>query len=293
MKRLPSFARWASLALLLASTQAMGGLFDDEEARAQIADLKKQVGELQKALDARIVSLETALQAQGLLDLLNQVEALKSDMAKLRGQIEVQAFEIEQAHKRQRDLYVDLDTRLRKLETPPPAGAPMAEAPGAPVPAGTAPPPPPTISPNVAATPMPKLPPSRSVAEAGVTPEQQAYASATEQFQAGKYAEALALFQTFLKAFPKSPLAPSAQYWIGNAHFALRDFPAAIAAQRQLLRNYPDSQKVPDALLNIASAQAEQGDMPAAKKSLEDLVARYPLSEAAGKAKQRLATAQH
>lgn len=284
-------ARWAALALLLLSSQTMAGLFDDEEARAQIADLKKQVGELQKALDARIVSLETALQAQGLIDLLNQVEALKSDLAKLRGQIEVQAHEIEQAHKRQRDLYVDLDTRLRKLETPAPATAPVTEAPGAPVPAGTPPPLPPTISPGVSATPMPKLPPSRIVTEAGVTPEQQAYASATEQFQAGKYVEALALFQTFLKAFPKSPLAPSAQYWIGNAHFALRDFNAAIAAQRLLVRSYPDSQKVPDALLNIASAQAEQGDMPAVKKSLEDLVARYPQSEAAAKAKQRLAAA--
>ncbi len=289
----PFFARSLGLALLLVASQAMAGLFDDEEARAQIADLKKQVGELQKALDARIVSLETALQAQGLIDLLNQVEALKSDLAQLRGKIEVQAHEIEQAHKRQRDLYVDLDTRLRKLETPSPAPAtaPVTEAPGAPVPAGTPPPPPPTISPNVAATPMPKLPPSRSVVEAGVTPEQQAYASATEQFQAGKYVEALALFQTFLKAFPKSPLAPSAQYWVGNAHFALRDFGAAIAAQKQLARTYPDSQKVPDALLNIASAQAEQGDMSSAKKTLEDLVARYPQSDAATKAKQRLANA--
>ncbi len=280
--------RFAVVLLLLVASPVTAGLFDDEEARAQVADLKKQVGEMHKALEARVVSLETALQAQGLLDLLNQVEAMKGDLAKLHGQIEVLAHELEQAHKRQRDLYVDLDTRLRKIETPAPA---VTETAGAPVEANTPPPLPASNLPSVAPTPIPKLPPTRTAPEAGVTPEQQAYATAMDQFQAGKYQEALALFQAFLKAFPKSPLAPSAQYWIGNAHFALREFPAAIAAQRLLIRNYPDSQKVPDAWLNIASAQAEQGDISGAKKSLEDLVARYPQSEAAEKAKKRLAAA--
>lgn len=284
-----SLPRLVGVVLLALANGAMAGLFDDDEARGQIADLKKKVGEMQQLTEARMVSLETALKAQGLVDLLEQVETLKTDLAKLRGQLEVATHEIEQAQKRQRDLYVDLDTRLRKLETP---AQPGAEAPGAPVAPGTPAPLPPTIAPTVEATPMPKLPSSRSVTEAGVTPEQQAYATATEHFQAGRYPEALSLFQTFLKAFPKSPLTPSAQYWVGNTHFAQRDFPAAIAAQRQLIRNHPDSQKVPDALLNIASAQAEQGDVAAARKTMEDLVTRHPQSEAAEKARKRLAIAR-
>lgn len=284
-----SLSRLLGLAGLAFASSAMAGLFDDEEARAQIAELRKKTAEMQQATDARIVSLETALKAQGLIDLLDQVEALKTDLAKLRGQLEVATHEIEQAQKRQRDLYVDLDTRLRKLETTPATGA---ESAGAPVAAGTPAPLPPTIPPSVEATPMPKLPAARGLTEAGITPEQQAYATATEHFQAGRYPEALALFQAFLKAFPKSPLAPSAQYWIGNTHFAQRDFAAAIAAQKQLLRNYPDSQKAPDALLNIASAQAEQGDAAAARKTMEDLVARHPQSDAAEKARKRLAGAR-
>jgi tol-pal system protein YbgF len=213
-------------------------------------------------------------------------------LSKLRGQIEVTSYEIEQAQKRQRDLYVDLDTRLRKLETVPQE---PAQAPGAAVDSNTPAPLPPTISPNVAATPMPKLPPSgntRTVAEAAVSAEQQAYDAASEQFRAGKYPEALAQFQAFLKTFPKSPLAPSAQYWVGNAYYAQRDFAAAIAAQRALIRGFPDSQKAPDALLNIASAQTEQGDTAAARKTLEELLARYPQAEAADKAKKRLAGAR-
>jgi tol-pal system protein YbgF len=91
-----------------------------------------------------------------------------------------------------------------------------------------------------------------------------------------------------VRACPKSTLAPSAQYWIGNAHFARRDYRAAINAQRTLIANYSDSNKVPDALLNIASAQSELGDSAGARRTHEEIVAKHPQSEAAAKAKQRL-----
>ena len=74
-------------------------------------------------------------------------------------------------------------------------------------------------------------------------------------------------FTAFVKAYPKSPLAPSAQYWIGNAQFAQKDYRAAIASQRQLVAAYPDSAKVPDALLNIASSQFELGDAAASRRT--------------------------
>jgi tol-pal system protein YbgF len=92
-----------------------------------------------------------------------------------------------------------------------------------------------------------------------------------------------------VKTYPRSPLAPSAQYWVGNAHYALRDYRSAIASQRQLIVAYPDSQKVPDALLNISCSQIELGDTVGAKRTLEDLALRYPASEAADRAKKRLA----
>ena len=81
---------------------------------------------------------------------------------------------------------------------------------------------------------------------------------------------------------------PSAQYWIGNAQYARKDYRASIAAQRLLVTNYPTSPKVPDALLNIASAQSDLNDNASARRTLEELIAKYPQSEAAVKAKQRL-----
>ena len=255
-----------AIAGLAFALSARAALFDDDEARKRIEATNQRVTQLQKQLDDRIAALESQLKSQGLVELFREVEQLKSDVAKLRGQIEVLNYEQEQQQKRQRDLYVDLDSRLRKLE-----GGPGPSAVGG----DTA----------VAASAAP--PPSNPGSAAGN--EQKAYDIALDQFKAGSYAAAIAGFTAFLKTYPRSALAPSAQYWIGNAQYAQRDFRGAIATQRQLIATYPDSAKVPDAMLNIATAQLDLGDAAASRRSLEDLVAKHPKSDAAIKAKQRLA----
>ena len=118
--------------------------------------------------------------------------------------------------------------------------------------------------------------------------EQRAYDTALDLFKRGDYGGAIGAFGNFVRTYPRTPLSPSAQYWIGNAHYARRDYRAAITAQRTLIANYPDSSKVPDALLNIASAQGELGDAAGAKRTLEEIVAKHAQSDAAQKAKQRL-----
>jgi tol-pal system protein YbgF len=278
-------AAWvpAALALLvaaqLASAPARAALFDDDEARHRIDVLKGRVDQLETTLNQRLGALESTVKSQGLVDLLHDVEDIKADVAKLRGQYEVLTYELDQAQKRQRDLYLDLDGRLRKLEGTAGAAAPAANA----APAGT-------DSGAAAGATGAVAPPARSPpVAADIATEQRAYDAALDQFKSGNFAAAVTSFQAFARAYPRSPLAPSAIYWTGNAQYALKDFRAAIATQRQLLAAYPDSQKVPDALLNIASCQVELGDAGGARRTLEDLVAKYPLSEAAGKARQRLA----
>ena len=251
-------------ALQLAGAPARAALFDDNEARARIDALKLRVDQVERALSQRLEAIEAKNAA--VVDLFRDVEQIKADIAKLRGQYEVLTYELEQAQKRQRDLYLDLDSRLRKIETAPGA-AQGGEAP-------------------VAGAGSTSAPPVRPADIAG---EQRAYDAALEQFKGGNYPAATASFQAFARAYPKSPLAPSALYWAGNAQYAQKDFRAAIATQRQLLATFPDSQKVPDALLNIASCQIELGDSAGARRTLEEIVAKYPTSEAAGKARQRLA----
>jgi tol-pal system protein YbgF len=260
----------ALFTLAFVSAPARGALFDDDEARKRIELVRQRVDQIEQ----RLSSLEATLKSQGLVDLLHDVEQLKADVAALRGQQEVLTYELEQSQKRSRDLYLDLDGRLRKLEAAAggAAAAPPSDA-GAPGPGAT----------NLPG--QPARPPGGAVDLAG---EQRAYDAALDQFKSGSYAAAVASFQSFVRNYPRSPLAPSAMYWQGNAQYAQRDFRGAIATQRQLLSTYPDSQKVPDALLNIASSQSELGENTAARRTLDDLVARFPSSEAAAKAKQRL-----
>ena len=260
-------------AVQLAIAPAHAAIFDDDEARKRIELLKSRVDQLESSLNGRLGTLESTIKSQGLVDLLRDVEQIKADIAKLRGQYEVLTYELEQAQKRQRDLYLDLDGRLRKLEGAASAGSPAAAATNAP----------PATTDSALATPS-RPPP----AAADIAGEQRTYDAALDQFKSANYAAAVASFQAFARTYPRSPLAPSAMYWAGNAQYALRDFRAAIATQRQLIATYPDSQKVPDAMLNIASCQLELGDAGGVRRTLEDLIAKYPNSEAAGKARQRL-----
>ncbi len=251
------------LVVVLSGTgMAHAGLFSDDEAHKKIIDLQQQV----KTLETRLATLEGVVQNQGLVELLSQVETLKGDMAKMRGQLEVQTHDLESVQKRQKDFYVDLDTRLRHLESAGPASPVTGVAGSAAGKTGAA-------NPAVAADPA---------------AEAKTYEAAWSLFKAGNYQGAITGFLGFLKSYPNSNLASSAQYWIGNSYFALGDFKSAIAAQQKLIKLYPDSQKVPDAMLNLASCHQGLGDNGAARKTLEDLVAKFPLSSAADLAQKRL-----
>ena len=246
------FARLALLGLALGFAQSAQALFDDEEARRRIEDLRRQVEATGKAVEERLARLEDR---GALVDLATQIDALKTELAKIRGQLEVIQNHLETADKRQKDLYVDIDTRLRKLE-------------------------------QVKEGASSDKPPA---ADAGAPPaEAKAYEAALNQFKLGNYPLAISAFQGFLVTYPSSRLAPSAQYWIGNAHFAQRDYRQAMAAQQKVLSAWPEDAKAPDAMLNIASSQEALGDRRGAQKTLEGLLAKYPASPAVASARQRL-----
>jgi tol-pal system protein YbgF len=236
-------------------------LFDDDEARARISELRRDYDANQKAVAERLARIEAAVQDRSaLIDLAKLIEELKSDLSRLRGNSEVLLNRAENLEKRQRDLYVDLDTRLRKIEQNQQqleqSQAQMQER---------------------LATP------EREAAQ-----EKQAYEAALNQFKVGNYQSSIAAFQTFMASFAASQLAPSAQYWVGNAYYALREYKAAIAAQQKVVATWPDNAKAPDALLNIASSQAELGDQKSARETLKVLLTKYPQSASAEQAKQRL-----
>lgn len=249
----------SAIALLLAvfgTQQAHAGLFDDEEARRQINDLTIKVNE----------RVDTLSKAQ--IELVNQIQALREENAKLRGQVETLQYELESAKKRQQDFYVDLDGRVRKLETAPPPQA------AAPVPGD--------VEGAPAAEAAGKAPAADPAAEA------REYEAALNLFKANKLKDSAIAFDSFAKAHPDSTLTPNAYYWQGNALAAQRDCKRAIDAYRVVVNKWPQNPKAPDALIGVASCQQELGDAKSARTTLEAVLIKYPDSTAAATAKQRL-----
>src|SRR3970282_271838 len=175
------------------------------------------------------------------LALAQQLERLRQELMQLRGQIEVLGNDIQMAAKRQRDMYVDLDTRMKRLEQPAAAATPPAPQPAS---AGA-------VAPATVAA---------ATAAPASDAEGRAYEAAQGQRKIGHYQGAIAGFRYFIAQYPKSTLAHRAQYWICASYYNLREFKSAIGSQQRLIAAYPDSASVPDALLNIASSQIEMRD---------------------------------
>lgn len=245
---------------LIAQT-AHAALFDDTEARKQIVEQQKKINLLQSTLQAqeqRIVALEAIVKGQGLTDLLNQNERLTQEVAQLKGQLEVATHNIDTTQQRQRDLYGDMDGRLRKLE-----GGGSAIAAG-----------------STGAT---------EEKTASSPSEANDYEAASKLSKAGKHKESFDAFDKFLQAYPASGRAADAQYNLGYSQFMLKNYKAAIATQQKMIKSYPDSARLPEAMFNIANSQIQLSQIAEAKKTLRDLLKEYPTSEIAPTAKKRLA----
>lgn len=248
----------ASLALACWLQPAHAGLFDDDEARRRIEQMRQD-------FEMRVQKVEASndLVLSNQTKQLGEIEAIKEELARLRGQIEVLSNDADQTQKRQKDFYVDLDNRVRRIEatlaqlqTPPQA---QASAPAA----------------------KPDTP---------VDPEQESkdYQTAINTLRGGKYVDAAMNFKMFIKAYPKSGFLPGATFWLGASLMQARDYEGARDAYTKMANTWPDDVLAPDALLGLANAQKELGDSKAEKTTLEKLVSKYPNSEAAKNAKPRL-----
>ena len=254
---------------------ARAALFDDKEARQQILDLQQKTDAQNQATQASLdaikksfTALETKVNSQGLMALLNQVESLNQELGRIKGELEVAQHFLEVSQERQKELYADTDSRLRKLE----GGAQPAKNNEAAAPSTEA---------NSAATQ-----PTKEVVSDNS--EAKAFDGAQDLLKSGKYKEAFEAFDKFIQNNSSSKQLPDAQYNLGYAQFSLKNYKAAMATQQKLVAQFPDSPKVPDAKFNIANCQIQLSDIEGAKKTLKDLIAQHPTSELIPNAKRRL-----
>lgn len=216
-------------------------------------------------------------------DLLNQINQLRQQVTSLQSTIEQLQHDNAQLKQSAQDQYLDLDSRLNRLEggnaapalPPVPASAP--KAPAAPA------------KPNAAATS--ERPPSvhgdpGSLAATG--DERTSYNVAFDSLKAGKYDDSAQLFLSFLELYPNGVYAPNALYWLGESYYATRNFPMAESQFRELLSRYPTHDKAAGGLLKVGLSQYGEGRVDQAQQTLESVVAQYPGSDAARTAQDRL-----
>ena len=262
----------ATLALaVLSGAAAHAALFEDDEARKAILELRQRIeairttsdGSVQKLIEAQSETLrksaeDTAQLRRALLDLQNQIEMLKTELARANGQREQFTRELSDLQRelkdqaqRQQALAKGVEERVSQLE------------------------------------PI-KL--SVDGQEIMVEPaERRAYDAALEQFRTGDFTAAQSGFLGLISRYPRSGYLPSALFWLGNAQYATRDYKEAIINFRIMLKAAPAHLRAPEALLSIANCQVELKDVASARKTLDELAKTYPLSEAAKAGKERLA----
>jgi tol-pal system protein YbgF len=249
---------------ILCLTPAHAGLFDDEEARKAILELRNRITAMEDQGKARSAEL-TAANSQNaqlneqlaslrrsLLDLNNQLEAMRGEIAKLRGTDEQMLRDLADAQKRQRDFAQAFDERLKKTEP---------------------------------------VKVSLDGREFSVEPEEKrAYDEAFGVIRTGDFDRAVALFSNFQRRYPGSPYADAARFWLGNSQYGRRDYKQAIEVFRSFVSNAPEHPRAPEAMLAMANSQAEMKDPRGARKTIEELMKAYPQSEAAQAGKERLAS---
>lgn len=268
-KTLRSF--FAVLASCLWIGSASAGLFDDEEARKAILDLRQRLETVRQESDQKVTEQnrrnaeETSQLRRSLLELQNLIESLKADMARLTGQNEQIARSLSEQQRpvadlqrqvadlqrQQKDSTLVVEERLRKFE-PVKVSVDGREF---------------LAEPN----------------------EKRDFEAALAVFRKGEFASAQTAFVDFLKRNPQSGYGPSSLFWLGNAQYATRDYKEAVTNFRSLISQSPDHLRAPEAVLSIANCQIELKDTRAARKTLEDLLKAYPQSEAALAGKERLA----
>ncbi|SEA84254.1 tol-pal system protein YbgF [Acidovorax soli] len=248
----------ALLALVLSCafvSTSHAALFEDDEARRAILELRQRVDALQlanqrSADDLRKSGDDNSQQRRSLLDLQTQIETLRVEQATLRGQNEQLLRDVGELQRRQRDIAQGVDERLRQFE---------------PV----------------------KVTVDGLEFQADAA-EKRDFEAALAIFRTGKFAEANTAFAGFVRQYPRSGYVPSARFWLGNAQYAAREYKEAIGNFRLLMSGSPGHARAPEAALSIANCQIELKETRAARKTLEDLLRAYPQSEAAVAAKERL-----
>lgn len=210
--------------------------------------------------------------AQG--ELFLQLQQLQEEVARLRGTLEEQQYEIQRLKQESLERYQDLDSRL--------SSAPQnsGQASGAPATDGAS---------GAAAAAQAPASDAAGAAPGDPAKEKLFYDAAFDLIKAKDFAKADQAFSAFLRKYPNSQYAGNAQYWLGEVKLAQGDLQGAGRAFAQVSQSYPQHQKVADSLYKLADVERRLGNNSKAKGILQQVVAQYPGTSAAQLSQRELA----
>jgi len=246
------WSRCIFVALFLSQSVVHAGLFEDDDARRAILDLRQRFEQLSGSgvAQSKSQSDEISKLRSALLYLQGQIETLKSEQAKLRGTTEQLIRDLSELQQRQKDVQLGVEDRLRKFDP---------------------------------------VKVSLDGAEFLVDPvEKRDHDAVMAVFRKGDFVAAQSVLTGFSQRYPGSAYLPSVLFWLGNAQYANKDYAASLSSFKRMLSLLPNNPRASEAILAISNCQIELKDLKAARKTLEDLVIAYPDSEAAQVAKERL-----
>ena len=240
------------------SESSRAGLFEDDDARRSILDLRTRVDGLTRDMARRLEDLAARLErleaaSGGQLTLANRIEELRREIERLRGELELQSNELAATQRRLRDQYAEVDSRVKRFE-------PIQVT---------------VDGQSFSVDPM----------------ERRGYDGALALFRAGEFRNALVGFDALIAQFPQTPYGIQAMYWSGVAQYALKDWRSAAETLQSLIRRHPNHARVPEAYLRLGGALLELGDYRLARRTWESLIDRFPTSPQAAEARERLPTA--
>jgi len=221
-----------------------------------------------------------------LMEVMQQLGKLEEEVRQLRGQVEMLQYELKTVKGQQRNLYLDIDQRLKASAS----GTGVATTV---VSSTTSVPPTPAATPTppgkpVKTTPVPTQTAALKAPAGDPALEQKAYKDAFRLLKEGRYDKAVEAFEAFLGSYPNGKFSANAQYWLGETNYVRREFRTAITAFRKVVEGYPQSRKVPDALLKIGYIHYELQESAQARKVFEALIGRYSGTTPARLAENRL-----
>jgi tol-pal system protein YbgF len=236
-----------ALLLSLSTVAAQASIFADDDARKAIVDLRQRLSQMDARSQAQSEELQTL--RKSLLDLNTQIDQLRGELAASRGAQENLTRELSELQRKQRDLLNATEERVRRLE-PVKVTVDGREI---------------TVEPQ----------------------ERRGYEEAVAQLRSGDFNAAANALSAFLRRWPATGYAESAQFWLGNALYGKRDYKEAIAAFR-VTAAAVDHPRAAEALLAIANCQVEMKDNKAARATLTELLKAHPNSDAAKAGRERL-----